>query len=107
MDTVRVNLGPRSYDIAITSGDALGAGAFVRALPHTATALVVCDSNTQAHGRTVEAALAAAELRTGFATVPAGESSKCTDQLAKLYDALYDLAADRKTVVVAVGGEVV
>jgi 3-dehydroquinate synthase len=108
MDTIRVNLGPRSYDIAITSGDAPGVGPFVRrALPKTSTALVVCDANTQAHGRAVESALAADGLRTGFATVPAGEASKCLEQLAKLYDALYDLAADRRTCVVAVGGGVI
>jgi 3-dehydroquinate synthase len=108
METVRVNLGPRSYDIAITHEDALGIGPFVRsALPKTSTALVVCDSNTQSHGRAVESALSAENLRTGFATVPAGESSKCLTELSKLYDALYDLAADRKTCVVAVGGGVI
>src|SRR5262245_16207730 len=108
MDTVRVNLGPRSYDIAITSGDVLGIGPFVQScLPKSATALVVCDSNTQSHGRAVEAALAATGLRCGFATVPAGESSKCMEQLAKLYDALYELAADRQTCIVAVGGGVI
>ena len=96
MQTVQVKLGPRSYDIAITSGDAAGFAPFVRsALPKASTALVVCDSNTQTHGRTVEAALREDGLRTGFAAVPAGESSKCMEQLAKLYDALYDLAADR------------
>ena len=60
METVRVNLGPRGYDIAITRGDAPGVGPFVRrALPQTTTALVVCDANAQAHGRAVEASLAA------------------------------------------------
>ncbi|MCI0702702.1 MAG: 3-dehydroquinate synthase [Planctomycetia bacterium] len=108
MDTVRVNLGPRSYDIAITSGDALGIGPFVQScLPKTSAALVVCDSNTQNHGRAVEAALADAGLRTAIATVPAGESSKCMEQLAKLYEALYELAADRQTCVLAVGGGVI
>ena len=108
MNTVRVNLGPRSYDIAITSGDTAGVGPFVRsALPKTSTVLVVCDSNTQPHGRAIETALAAEGVRTALATVPAGESSKCMEQLAKLYDALYDLAADRKTAVVAVGGGVI
>ncbi len=67
----------------------------------------MCDSNTQPHGRAVDAALAASGLRTGFAAVPAGESSKCMKQLANLYDALYDLAADRNTAVVAVGGGVI
>lgn len=107
METVRVNLGPRSYDIAIARG-AAGLGAFARAaLPKATTALVVGDSNTQPHAATVAAELAAAGLRTGGATVPAGEASKCMDQLARLYDALYDLAADRGTVVVAVGGGVI
>lgn len=108
MDTVRVDLGPRSYDIAISRGDPAGVGSFVRnALPKSSTALVVCDANTQSHGYAVEGALSAAGLRTGFATVPAGESSKCLEQLARLYDALYELAADRKTAVVAVGGGVI
>jgi 3-dehydroquinate synthase len=108
MNTVRVNLGPRSYDIAITSGDATGVGPFVRAaLPKTSSALVVCDSNTQMHGQTVEAALRSVDVRAALAAVPAGESSKCQATLGSLYDALYDLAADRKTVVVAVGGGVV
>ncbi|AMV28284.1 3-dehydroquinate synthase [Gemmata sp. SH-PL17] len=108
MNTVRVNLGSRSYDIVITPGDPAGIGPFVRsALRKASTALVVCDANTQAHGRAVEATLTAAGLRTGFATVPAGEPSKCMEQLAKLYDALYDLAADRSTAVVAVGGGVI
>jgi 3-dehydroquinate synthase len=68
---------------------------------------VVFDSNTQPHGREIERVLAAEGLRTGFATVPAGEASKCLEQLATLYDALYDLAADRQTCVVAVGGGVI
>ncbi|MBP3961026.1 3-dehydroquinate synthase [Gemmata sp. G18] len=108
MNTVRVNLGSRSYDIVITPGDPAGIGPFVRSvLRKASTALVVCDANTQAHGRAAEATLAASGLRTGFATVPAGEPSKSMEQLAKLYDALYDLAADRSTAVVAVGGGVI
>jgi 3-dehydroquinate synthase len=108
MDTVRVNLGPRSYDIALAHGDATGLAAFVRnALPQTTAALVVTDTNTHPHGLKLQSALAAGGLRTGLATVPAGESSKCLDQLAPLYDALYTLGADRKSAVVAVGGGVI
>lgn len=108
METVRVNLGPRAYDIAITGDPNPPLGGFVRAaLPNAKTALVVCDTNTETNGRAVETALTAAGFRTGFAAVPAGESSKCLEQLATLYDALYALAADRGTAVVAVGGGVV
>ncbi len=108
MLSVRVNLGPRSYDIAISTGDPAGIGSFTRsALPKAQLALVVADANTARHGRAVESALQNAAFRTGLATVPPGEVSKSQAELSRLYDALYELAADRTTVVVAVGGGVV
>ena len=114
MHTVRVNLGPRSYDIAlVTTGadqanETGGVGPFARrTLPKAELALVVADANTATHGRIVENALKAHGFRTGFALVLAGETSKSSAELARLYDALYDLAADRNTAVVAVGGGVV
>ncbi len=108
MQTVRVNLGPRSYEIALTTDNAAGVGTFVpSALPKSQQALVVTDTNTIGHGRAVGAALRTAGFGTGFATIPAGEESKSQTELSKLYDALYDLAADRQTVVVAVGGGVI
>ena len=108
MQTVHVNLGPRSYDIALTAGDPNGVGAFARrCLPKSTLALAVCDSNTEAHGRKVEAAFRGAGFRTGRATIPAGDGSKSLAEASRLYDALYDLAADRQTAVVAVGGGVV
>lgn len=109
MDTVRVNLGLRSYDIVITSGDALGLGPFVQsALPKTSSALVVCDNNTEKHARAIEAALVATgAIRAYTVYVAPGESSKCLETLSSIYDALYDLAADRSTTVVAVGGGVI
>jgi 3-dehydroquinate synthase len=108
MQTVRVNLGPRSYDIALTTGNPAGVGPFARrCLPRSKLALVACDANTQRHGRAVEAAVTDAGFRTGLAVVPAGEESKSLEQASRLYDALYELAADRQTAVVAVGGGVV
>src|SRR5882757_3635276 len=108
MPAVRVNFGPRSYDIALTTADAAGVGPFVRKrLPQSRLALVVCDRNTEAHGRTVESSLQAARFRTGLAAIPSGENSKTLAEAARLYDALYDLSADRKTAIVAVGGGVV
>ena len=108
MHTVRVNLGPRAYDIALTTADPTGVGPFARrCLPRSTLALVVADGNTEPHGRAVEAGLRAAGFRTAFAVVPSGEASKSLLQAANLYDALYDSAADRRTAVVAVGGGVV
>jgi 3-dehydroquinate synthase len=108
MHTVRVNLGPRSYEIALTTADPTGLGSFARrCLPRTKLALVVCDENTSSHGRGVEVSLREANFKTGFAVIPAGEASKSLSYAANLYDALYDLAADRQTAVIAVGGGVV
>src|SRR5205814_6986229 len=108
MEPVRVNLGPRSYDIALTSADPAGVGPFARTrLPHSALALVVADANTEAHARAVRDALDAAGFRCASAAVPAGEGSKSLTELSHLYDALAELPADRRTAVVAVGGGVV
>jgi 3-dehydroquinate synthase len=108
METVRVNLGPRTYDIALTSADPAGIGPFVRSrLPNSVRALIVTDTNAALHGRAVRDALAAIGFDCGLSVVPAGEESKSLAELARLYDALAELLADRRTAVVAVGGGVV
>ena len=108
MSTFRINLGPRSYDIALTTGNSNGFGAFARAaLPKSKLAIIVSDANTRNHCSQLEASLHTAGFRTGFATIPPGEESKSLAELSRMYDALYDLAADRDTCIVAVGGGVV
>ncbi|MDB5313623.1 MAG: aroB [Gemmataceae bacterium] len=108
MHTVRVNLGPRAYDIALSTADPAGVGPFTRArLPKSKLALVVADANTASHGRAVEAGLKEAGFRTALGVIPAGEGSKSLAEAGRLYDALYEMAADRQTAVVAVGGGVV
>jgi len=103
MSTIRVNLGPRAYDIAIGSGAARFAE-FVREwVPQAARGLVVADSNTRPHAEHLAAALGAEAI----ATVPAGEPSKSIAEVARLYGHLAGRAADRKTPVIAVGGGVV
>lgn len=108
MESVHVRLGPRSYEIALASSESQHFGPFARrVLPGSSAALVVTDTNTVSLGRGVEAALRDAGFRVATAAVPAGEGSKSLAELSRLYDALYDMAADRRTAVVAVGGGVV
>jgi 3-dehydroquinate synthase len=103
-----VHLGPRSYTIRIGCRIAQHFGAFVgETLPTTTTALVVADSGTEPLAWSLLPQLEALGWRTAMVTVPAGEASKSFEQLQRLYDALYQLAADRRTAVVAVGGGVV
>src|SRR5436190_14721743 len=104
MPTLRVNLGPRSYDIAIGSGAEGGFPAFVRdRAPQAARGLFVADSNTRPHADRLARRLGAEAV----VSVPAGESSKSLAEAANLYSQLASRAADRKTPVVAVGGGVV
>ncbi|MBO0700080.1 MAG: iron-containing alcohol dehydrogenase [Zavarzinella sp.] len=104
MQMIRVELGPRSYDIAIGHGVEDQFAAFVRARTVRASkALVVADTNTRAHAERLAGRLGTAEV----AAVPAGEASKSLDAAGRLYEMLARLAADRKTPVVAIGGGVV
>jgi 3-dehydroquinate synthase len=108
MHTVRVNLGPRSYDIALTTADPAGVGPFARLVaPRSASALVVTDENVAPHAREIEARLSDLGLRTALTALPPGEETKSLAFAAALYDRLAEMPADRRTLVVAVGGGVV
>jgi 3-dehydroquinate synthase len=108
MITIRVDLGLRGYDIAVTSGDAGGLGPFARqCAARTTLALIVADSNTEALAEACAAILDGAGFKTELAAVPAGETSKSLDHANFLYDRLADLNADRQSLIVAVGGGVV
>ncbi len=105
--TVRVNLGPRSYDIAIGTESGGGFGAFARQRAAGKVALVVCDEHVSEHADRVADALADVGLRPLLAVLPSGEGQKCLATAAHLYDRLAEVEADRQTLVVAVGGGVV
>ncbi len=107
MRSLRVNLGPRSYDIIVTTGDPDGLGPFARQCSQGAAAFIVTDENVLAHAKTVQAALEQAGFKVGIAIRPAGEGQKSLQVAAELFDALVDLPADRKTLIVAVGGGVI
>ena len=109
---VHVSLGSRSYDIVIssggtsTAGNALAGWLQLSGLNGIRCLLVADAAIERTHGDAVRSSLesAGAEIRT--AIVPSGEQSKSYEQTAMLYDQLVDMAADRKTIVVAVGGGV-
>ncbi len=108
MTPIRVNLGPRSYDIAFADGEPAGFAEFARRVAaKSALAVVVSDGNVQAHASAIADALGMVGFRTESATIPPGEESKAIGVATSLYDRLAAVLADRKTLVVAVGGGVV
>src|SRR5437762_4358329 len=107
MNTVRVSLAERSYDIGITSNDIAGIGPFAAARTQGRRAFLVTDKHLAADRPAVVRSLEQAGFLTESEVLPAGETQKCLGVASALYDRLVDMRADRKTLVVALGGGVI
>jgi len=107
METIRVNLGPRSYDVAVTS-DASGLVPFMQRCHRKLSGVfLVADENTLPHASKINDSLQTAGIKVVSTTLPPGESTKRLDMASCLYDELAAWPADRHTLVVATGGGVV
>lgn len=115
-ESVRVELGDRTYDIAILSAQLTQVGevatrwwqGWCGSSTTDVKALLVTDENVaKLHSEPVRSALRGCGWQVSAVVVPTGEESKCMATLESLYDALVAMPADRRTVVVAVGGGVV
>lgn len=105
---VHVSLGARSYDIAIGPGALKSIGPQVHARGEWTHAVVLTDSHVQTlHAPAVVASLASQLRRVDQLQVPAGEASKSAAEAERLWRELLALPADRKTLLVAVGGGVI
>jgi 3-dehydroquinate synthase len=104
---LQVALGARSYPIHI------GAGLLARAelfAPHVAArraAIVTNDVVAPLHSAALEATLRAAGATCSRIVLPDGEAFKTLETLNRIFDALLAASADRRTVLVALGGGVV
>jgi len=106
--TIHVALAERSYDIEIGHGNLARIAPFLNERQKASRAIVVTDSNVRSrHADQVAASLTAGGIRADILEVPAGEASKCLAQAEQLWNDFARLKADRKTVVVAVGGGVI
>ena len=133
---VHVDLGPRSYEIPIVSNRLANCADFLRRWwverdgmssmtckqpppagsvwlaehkpPPQPVALIVTDSHlANSHAATVRQSLLANGWRCEIEILPAGETSKSLGVVMRVYDRLVGMQADRRTVIVAVGGGVV
>lgn len=105
---VRVALAERSYDIAIGTGKLADVGTHLASLRRVTHAALITDANVEAtHARTVAESLAQAEIAVDVLVVEPGEATKSVDTADALWQKLLDIGADRRTVVVAVGGGVI
>lgn len=112
--SVQVNLGERSYEIRIVSGalaelPTLLPNWLARSVYQAGSsriAHVVTDRNVRSHANVVLEGLRANGWTCGMTELEPGEKTKSVANLSALWDDLIALKADRRTVVIAVGGGV-
>ena len=106
--TVRVELASRSYDIEIGTGNLPQSGRFVaRRLP-VSHAVVITDSHVdRPHAEAVVAGFVESGVRVDRIVLEPGEATKSVARADLLWQRLLEAAADRKSVIVAVGGGVI
>jgi 3-dehydroquinate synthase len=108
IERLRVDLGPRSYEILIGADYLADAGDLLRPLKLGQRGVIVADSNTAGlFAEPLRQALHRDGYETEVLTVAAGESSKSMRQVERLLERLPALGLDRHSFVIAVGGGVV
>jgi 3-dehydroquinate synthase len=108
IQSLRMELGARSYDIMVGSGLLADAAVLIAPVLASKRAIIVSDTTVAAHyADGLARSLSAEGIRSDLLTVAPGEGSKSFDQLAWLMDALLALSPDRKTTIIALGGGVV
>ncbi|ANK80342.1 MAG: 3-dehydroquinate synthase [Rhizobiales bacterium NRL2] len=106
--TVRVDLGARSYDIAIGAGLLAGAGDAMKAVLSRPRVVIVTDRNVaDAHLGTVEASCVRSGIETAAIVLPPGEATKSFAELEHLCGALIDRRVGRDDMILALGGGVI
>lgn len=107
METVEIDLGERSYPIAIAR-DLLARGQTWQGLPGAASALIVTnDVVAPLYLAALQRVLEARYGRVHAVVLPDGEANKNWQTLNLIFDALLAHGCDRKTVMFALGGGVV
>ncbi|MBT5659140.1 MAG: 3-dehydroquinate synthase [Rhodospirillaceae bacterium] len=108
VQTVRVDLGPRSYDILIGTGILANAGEILSPILAQKRAIIITDDNVaDLHLATLTRALDGAAIDHSEIVLPHGEGTKDFSHLQGLVEKLLDLKVERQTTLIALGGGVI
>ena len=108
VETVRVELGDRAYDVQIGEGLIETAGARILPLLTQRRVAIVTDANVaEVHLEPFRAALEAAGIRSTALVLPAGEATKGWSEFSRCVEWLLAEQVERRDVVVALGGGVI
>lgn len=105
-ETVRVNLGSRSYDILIGDNLLQSAADFIKPHLKAPRVTIVTDETVWGlHGSTLETALSGYQIHKII--LPPGESQKSFDGLQHVLNAVFEAGFDRNDTLLAYGGGVI
>ncbi|WP_341861582.1 3-dehydroquinate synthase [Gymnodinialimonas sp. 57CJ19] len=108
IDTVRVDLGDRAYDVEIGSGLIATAGARIAPLLTRPKVWIVTEETVAAlHLDALRAGLSAADIESDALILPPGEATKSWPHLQRVADWLLTERVERADIVVAFGGGVI
>ncbi|MHB1125386.1 MAG: 3-dehydroquinate synthase [Bacillota bacterium] len=108
MQTLKVNLGERTYPITIGEGTLDELGRELSLLPLSPTCLLVSNPTVfSLYGPAVVGSLNKHGFRVVEGIVPDSEEAKALSHLSNLYDLAVDGGIDRRSAVIALGGGVV
>jgi len=108
VQSVRVELRERGYEIRIGTGTLADAGEFLKNCGAWRRAAVIADAAiVGTHAKKLVGSLDRSGIAAQLVSVPSGEKSKSASEAERLWKKLLELGADRKTLVVALGGGVV
>ncbi|WP_371309931.1 3-dehydroquinate synthase [Hyphomonas sp.] len=108
LETVRVELGPRSYDILVGHGALSQLGPRLAAMLKRPRVFVLTDDHVAAaHRAKVEAALNASEIASNWLALTPGEKTKSFANLDAILGWLLEGGAERSDILVALGGGVI
>lgn len=108
LQTVRVDLGARAYDILVGHGALAELGARLSALVKRPRAFVLTDETVARHHRAaLESAVSGAGIKLDWLALPPGEKTKSFSNLEGVLDWLLAGGADRGDVLIAFGGGVI
>ncbi len=104
----RVNLAERSYDIQIGSGNLAALSPFLRQRCQGSHVVIITDDQVDPlYADKLGDQLAEDEWEVHVLVVDAGEQSKSVENVQELWETMLEEGADRKSIVLAIGGGVV
>ncbi len=108
INSLRVDLGERGYDIVIGEDMLANAGKYIAPLLRRPRVIIVTDSVVaKLHLQPLQATLDTCNIKYQTVVLPAGEQTKSFGELQKLLDTLLSFTPDRHTTLLALGGGVI